>query len=1304
VNPPSPSTSHLRRQERERVTLCAAAALLAAAGVWAAVSRSSLGGVFAFVLVVVIARLTHGFRIWPFDTSSATPVDTKRQLDAALAKLATQSTTLADLQCSIEEERLTRVRLSMAVEVIGISPWQMDLRTRQFVWDFNRPKGLGMDDVPIADFAAELNKRVHPDDIPVLEQGMELALAGAPDHTYRFRLLLPDGTTSHMRSHIRIVRDAAGAAVAMMGATSDITKEVQTTELLQKQAEQERRLLDRLSVATHAAAIVSWEIDLASTRFLWIENPSRHLSGASGKERALATFAERIHPEDRALFGLEIGRAAKAGRDLISYRWRCYSAEGALVHMQSHAKLYFNESRRATRALGVSWEITKEIEAAELLERQAQQLRDTERRLERASLSSSEGHWEWDFEAGVAWYSTSFHTLLGYRLGELPPSLRESVRFIQHPDDLEWQHEKFHRHITLGEPYDFECRLKLRDGEYRWVHIRGTAERDAAGKAIAMAGSIQDIDQQKQAEDALMLAQRRLERAITGTQDGLWELEADGHAWCSPRVMELLGYAHDELPSNTNFIREFLHPDDAQVVAAAAQAHFQAGVLYDLEIRLRTKSGEHRWYRARASAERDSNGRPLRLSGSLQDVTEARAAHDELLRATEAAEAANRSKSNFLANVSHEIRTPMNGIIGMTGLLLDTSLDRTQRDYADTIRSSADSLLTVINDILDFSKIEAGKLVIESLQLDPRGIVEDVASMMAFQLADKQLELIVEVDAAVPERVTGDPQRVRQCLINLVGNAVKFTATGEIVIAVRAVEREQGKVHLRFAVRDTGVGIAQEALGSLFQPFVQADSSTTRHYGGTGLGLSIVHRMSQLMGGDVGVTSEVGKGSTFWFTLPMEVLVDTVVIPALDLARVGRRVLIVDDNASCGNVLAEQLQQVGYEVSLTNGGERALALMRQSLRDGYPYDVVLADHQMPGMDGLALGEAIHADAELASARVVLLTPLNRHGDMRRLESLGFAGYLTKPVRSRELFTCLDQVLSRGHREWHLESQPMALHKAPRNTAPAHCYAGKVLLTEDNLVNQKVATRFLERLGCSVRIANNGVEAVQAWQEERFAVILMDLQMPLMDGLTATRRIRELEGGGRATPIVALTANAMVGQLEACLENGMNAFLTKPVEVARLREMLDRFGLGLDQNATANTASGHGAADAALDATAPVDLSRLREITDGDDKFAQELAHTFISSGSEVIAELRRAQAKADRTELALAAHKLKGASANIHAESLLLLSSTLESQAVFAEEQVLATLLASIEREFQRVVAFFNLQDDGSAGRVSGGN
>ncbi|HEY8538263.1 MAG TPA: response regulator, partial [Steroidobacteraceae bacterium] len=612
-----------------------------------------------------------------------------------------------------------------------------------------------------------------------------------------------------------------------------------------------------------------------------------------------------------------------------------------------------------------------------------------------------------------------------------------------------------------------------------------------------------------------------------------------------------------------------------------------------------------------------------------------------------------------------------------------TQLDRTQRDYAETIRASADSLLTVINDILDFSKIEAGKLEIEAIELDLRGNVEDVGGMMAFQAAAKNLELIVHVHPDVPDRVIGDPQRIRQCLINLVGNAIKFTRQGEIVIEVSTVGNQDGKAIIEFQVRDTGIGIAPETIKTLFQPFVQADASTTRHFGGTGLGLSIVRRLVEMMGGNVGVESQLGKGSTFWFKLPLEPAAGAPEQRPVELHRLGRRVLIVDDHETNRRVLAGQLLHAGYDVSLAKTGHEALQLLRQGRADNHPYDIVLADYQMDDMDGATLGERINADPHLSNARVVILTSVDRHGDIRRFASLGFAGYLTKPIRARELFDCLDRVLAREAKEWHLQSQPIVTRATLVGNESPRRYEGNVLLVEDNPVNQKVAVRFLERMGCHVRVADNGAEGVKAFQEGKFDIILMDLQMPVMDGLTATRRIRELERGERMTPIVALTANAMTGQLERCMEAGMNGFLTKPLDIDRLYETLERYGLA---------AKAAERQEAAATPNTPVDLARLNEITDGDPEFAFELASTFIASGEQVMEEIHAALEAHDRNALSRAAHKLKGASANIHAHRLRELAYTLETQAASVDQPRLKELVHELRERFTEAATFLKEQ------------
>jgi two-component system sensor histidine kinase/response regulator len=1057
------------------------------------------------------------------------------------------------LQLRAQEEKVLRDRLSVATEAANIEVWEFDLRSAQFTWIVNRLPAFGLQDAPIDLYMEAWNTLIPVEDQQIIQDAVERAvLKGQDNCSYRFRIQR-DGETHYMEAFAHIERDASNRALRLRGATREITQEVHTTELLRKQTEQERALRDRLNMATRAAGIASWEIDLKANRFLWRENWVLDKNNHGPTD--LSFVRQHVHPEDRDAFDRAVREALQAGTDIIVYRYRLFDPQGRIRHLQHQARLLFNEERELAGALGVTWEITEQVEAAQRLEAQSQHLREIERRLERASLSSSEGHFEWDLTTGEAWYSSSFHTLLGYRPEALPRTIRDSVALLQLDENRDWLRKVFTTHLASGEPYELECQLRTATGERRWFKIKGMAEHDEHGRAIANAGSIHDIHRQRLIERELHEAQLRFQRAINGTQDGLWELESSGSAWISPRLIELLGYGVGELPASTNFLREFLHPDDVATVEDATRAHYEQGIPYDVEVRLRMRQGNYRWFRARATAERDAQGRPVRLSGSLQDVSEARAAREEVLRAMAAAESANRAKSEFLANVSHEIRTPMNGIIGMAALLLDTRLERTQHDYASTIHSSAQSLLTVINDILDFSKIEAGKLAVETLEFDLRDCVEEVGHMLALQAAAKQLELIVDIDAALPTRVQGDPQRIRQCLINLLGNAIKFTHEGEIAVGVSTVIVEN-RPYLEFAIADTGIGVAQDKLANLFQPFVQADSSTTRHFGGTGLGLSIVHRLAEMMGGTAGAESELGVGSRFWFRIPLNAAPSGDVPVAI--LRQGRRVLVVDDNARQRTMLENVLRNAGFEAHSSGSGSEALDVLATAEAQLRPYDAVLIDRNMPSMDGEALAAQLAQDGRYATLRRVMLTTVDR-SDRQRFATLGCIATLQKPVRTRELLETLDSAL--GEQAIVCDTtRPRTGAASPLGSAKE--YSGRVLLVEDNPVNQKVAVRFLERLGCHVEVANNGAEGIQAYANDEFSLVLMDLQMPVMDGFAATQQIRTLEAlhQRRRTPIVALTANAMTAHLEQCRGADMDDFLAKPLEIARLREVLDRFGL------------------------------------------------------------------------------------------------------------------------------------------------
>ncbi|HTD51200.1 MAG TPA: response regulator [Acidimicrobiia bacterium] len=721
----------------------------------------------------------------------------------------------------------------------------------------------------------------------------------------------------------------------------------------------------------------------------------------------------------------------------------------------------------------------------------------------------------------------------------------------------------------------------------------------------------------------------------------------DDHAvasYQSPSSLRVLGYEPEQVVGSV--LTELLHPNDkSPVVKTFADLYDRPEATVDLTFRLRHRNGT--WITMEGTVRNLLFDKTVGgFVVNTRDITERVRAGTELAAARDAAMEATRLKSQFLASMSHEIRTPMNAVIGLSELLLGTTLNREQREYASGVSTAADGLLAIINDILDFSKIEAGKLHLEIIDFDPSRLLEDVVALLGESAYGKQLELLAHPYPDLPHLVRGDPTRLRQVLVNLVSNAVKFTAVGEVVLRAMPVSDDGHTAVVRFEVRDTGIGIAVEDQHRMFEPFSQADSSTTRRFGGTGLGLAIVRQLVELMGGHLGLDSEVDHGSTFWFELPFEHsgAARPAATPMMPEFR-SLHAIVVDDNATNRLILRQQLAAWGIHPDEAEDAPSALDQIRSAATRGEGYDFAILDLNMPDMDGLELARAIKTDPATARAKLFMLSSSGRVPDATADEA-GLSGTLSKPVRQSELFNCLIEGLDMDASSTVVPDE----RGTSERDARSHRDDVVVLLVEDNNMNQLVATRMLAKLGYRADVANNGCEALTAIAAVNYAAVLMDCQMPEMDGYEATRQLRRLEHGtGRHLPVIAMTAAAMQGDREACLDAGMDDYITKPVRPDNIAETLERWIP--PEAALPGVRAGAGGTETSS-AVDPQRFAILRDLDGGDGQLLAAIIAGYLDESAALLATLREAVAEGDPQSVERAAHTLKGASANIGAVHL----------------------------------------------------
>jgi PAS domain S-box-containing protein len=910
-----------------------------------------------------------------------------------------------------------------------------------------------------------------------------------------------------------------------------------------------------LALAEEAAAFGVWESDLENNWTL-LSAGAAALTGypAEPTRRTGAELQLLIHPDDRDAADRAVRESIASGES-FQCEFRVRMPDGSYRWRRNRGRVDTGDGR-SRRVVGAVTDIHDE---RLLLER----LGEAAARMALAEDVAGFGVWELDVASNVMTLSAGAAVLSGFEHRSMQVTGADIAARI-HPEDLPRASAVIDRAVREGESYRIDCRVMVPGGELRWIRSQAQVEmRD--GRPVRVTGAIIDITRETVLLEQLQQSAERMRLAEEAAGFGVWEADrTTGVVTISPGMKPL-----HEFPPDAPLQHTFEQILDQMGVAyvssmrAAADRSFETGQPFHIDLPLKWSDGSTRWRRILARPQY-KDGVPWRTVGATLDITRETQMRHSLEQARSKAEAAAQAKSEFLANMSHEIRTPLNAVIGMAQLLLDTTLTPQQRDWVETAMSSGAALLAIINDILDLSRIEAGRLPIDATSFDLRRLLEEVAGSLAPRAASKGIDLMVRYSPGTPVQLVGDADRIRQVLINLANNAIKFTSAGHVLLTAECTEQDDAAATIRLSVSDTGIGIPPHVIETLFDKFTQADSSTTRRFGGTGLGLAISRRLVELMRGTIAVDSREGHGSTFTLTLALPLGNAPGEIPTAPAAALrGSRVLIVDGNVVSRRVLHEQVASIGMRDSLCATGQEALDILRSARAAGDPYQIVIADAQIGGSDGgAALAATIRSDARVRDVVYVMLTSVGQVVDSDAPGRTGVDACLVKPVRHARLVSALAEALLRRRDASPGSVPPIEERSAGRADRTVSQAAGefadrhaRVLVVEDNLVNQKVAVAMLSRLGLQADVARDGRDAIDRLSAEPYDLVFMDCQMPVLNGYDATAHLRGRRGPNQDVPVVAMTADVVEGSRERAFQSGMNDFVAKPIDVQELTRAL-----------------------------------------------------------------------------------------------------------------------------------------------------